>query len=71
MGEVEVEVWGSDCLPAQLKAKAKRHQLCLAHQLRNLQAVVDRYPDPVVGHRHADLVPSRHPSAPSTDGVTA
>jgi transposase len=44
MGEVEVEVWGSDCLPAQLKAKAKRHQLCLAHQLRNLQAVVERYP---------------------------
>jgi len=44
IGEVEVEVWGSDCLPAQLKAKAKRHQLCLAHQLRNLQAVVDRYP---------------------------
>lgn len=44
MGEVEVEVWGSDCLPAQLKAKAKRRQLCLAHQLRNLQAVVDRYP---------------------------
>jgi transposase len=44
MGEVEVEVWGSDCLPAQLKAKAKHHQLCLAHQLRNLQAVVDRYP---------------------------
>jgi len=42
MGEVEVAVWGSDCLPAQLKAKAKRHQLCLAHQLRNLQAVVDR-----------------------------
>ncbi len=44
MGEVEAEVWGSDCLPAQLKAKAKRRQLCLAHQLRNLQAVVDRYP---------------------------
>jgi transposase len=44
MGEVEVEVWGSDCLPAQLKAKAQHHQLCLAHQLRNLQAVVDRYP---------------------------
>jgi len=44
MGEVEVAGWGSDCLPAQLKAKAKRHPLCLAHQLRNLQAVVDRYP---------------------------
>jgi transposase len=37
-------VWGSDCLPAQLKAKAKDHQLCLAHQLRNLQAGVDGYP---------------------------
>jgi transposase len=44
MGETEVEVWGSDCLPAQLKAKAGQHQLCLAHQLRDLQAVVDRYP---------------------------
>lgn len=44
MGAAEAEVWGSDCLPAQLKAKAKRRQLCLAHQLRNLQAVVDRYP---------------------------
>jgi len=44
MGQVEVAVWGSDCLPAQLKAKAKDHQLCLAHQLRNLQAGVDGYP---------------------------
>jgi len=45
MGTHQVEVWGSDCLPAQLKAPALRGQLCLAHQLRNLQAVVDRYPD--------------------------
>lgn len=45
MGDHHVEVWGSDCLPAQLKAPAWRWQLCLAHQLRNLQAVVDRYPD--------------------------
>lgn len=44
MGENEVEVWGSDCLPAQLKAKAAHHQLCLAHQLRDLQGVVDRFP---------------------------
>lgn len=45
MGTHQVEVWGSDCLPAQLKAPALRWQLCLAHQIRNLQAVVDRYPD--------------------------
>lgn len=45
MGNHQVEVWGSDCLPAQLNAPALRRQLCLAHQLRNLQAVVDRYPE--------------------------
>jgi transposase len=45
MGTHQVEVWGSDCLPAQLKAPALRWQLCLAHQIRNLQAVVDRYPE--------------------------
>lgn len=44
MGDRQPEVWGSDCLPAQLKAKALVFQLCLAHQLRNLQAVVDLYP---------------------------
>jgi transposase len=40
----EVEVWVSDCLPAQLLAPAQARQLCLAHQLRNLQALLDRYP---------------------------
>lgn len=40
----EVEVWVSDCLPAQLLAPARERQLCLAHQLRNLQALIDRYP---------------------------
>lgn len=44
MGTHQAEVWGSDCLPAQLKAPALRWQLCLAHQIRNLQAVVDREP---------------------------
>lgn len=44
MGAHGVEVWGSDCWSAQLKAPAQCWQLCLAHQLRNLQAVVDRYP---------------------------
>jgi transposase len=39
-----VEVWVSDCLPAQLMAPAEKRQICLAHQLRNLQALIDRYP---------------------------
>ena len=40
----EVDVWVSDCYSVQMKAPAGQHQLCLAHQLRNLQAVVDLYP---------------------------
>lgn len=44
MGEHRAEVWGSDCLPSQLKAPANLWQICLAHQLRNLQAIVERYP---------------------------
>jgi transposase len=44
MGNHQPEVWGSDCLPAQLKATARLFQICLAHQLRNLQAVVELYP---------------------------
>ena len=38
------EVWGSDCLTSQLKAPTWEHQLCLSHQIRNLQAVIDRSP---------------------------
>ena len=44
MGEHEAEVWVSDCLSSQLKAPAKERQLCLSHQVRNLQAVVEQYP---------------------------
>lgn len=44
MEKVKAEVWESDCYGAQLKAPAKQLQLCLAHQLRNLQAVVDADP---------------------------
>jgi transposase len=40
----QVDVWVSDCLPAQLMAPARERQLCLAHQLRNLQALIDCYP---------------------------
>lgn len=43
MGQHKAEVWGSDCLPSQLKAPSMLWQICLAHQLRNLQAVVDRH----------------------------
>jgi transposase len=44
MGDHTAEVWGSDCLTSQLKAPARERQICLAHQIRNLQAVIDRSP---------------------------
>jgi transposase len=44
MADHIAEVWVSDCYSAQVKAPARELQLCLAHQVRNLQAVVDLYP---------------------------
>jgi len=44
MGETQAEVWVSDCYGGQLKAPARQHQLCMAHQLRALQHVVDANP---------------------------
>ena len=44
MADAIAEVWVSDCYSAQVKAPSSELQLCLAHQLRNLQAVVDLYP---------------------------
>ncbi len=44
MANHEVGVWVSDCYSAQMKSPARERQLCLAHQLRNLQAVVELYP---------------------------
>jgi len=44
MGEQAAEVWVSDCYLPQRKAPAQQHQRCLAHQLRNLQAVVEQVP---------------------------
>jgi transposase len=44
MGSFQAEVWVSDCYLAQLKAPARARQLCLAHQLRNVQAIVDAHP---------------------------
>jgi transposase len=47
MDEAVAEVWVSDCYSAQLKAPAQVFQLCLAHQLRDLQRVLDAAPQHV------------------------
>jgi transposase len=44
MGEGCAEVWVSDCWKPQLNAPAKQHQLCLPHQIRALQGLIDRRP---------------------------
>ena len=36
----------SDCLPAQLKTKAKGYQICIAHLLRELEYFIQLYDDP-------------------------
>lgn len=43
-GKQHAECWISDCLSAQLKAPARRRQVCLAHQLRDLQRLLDHQP---------------------------
>jgi transposase len=44
MGERRAEVWRSDCWKPQLNAPADQHQICLTHQLRALQGLIDRRP---------------------------
>jgi len=44
MQACEAEVWVCDCWKAQLKAPAKVCQICLAHQIRNLQGLIDKRP---------------------------
>lgn len=44
MGAMIAEVWVCDCFGAQLKAPAKVFQLCLQHQLRDLQRILDQTP---------------------------
>jgi transposase len=44
MGQQQAECWVSDCLSAQLKAPARCRQVCLAHQLRDLQRLIDHQP---------------------------
>ena len=42
LGDAEPLAWVSDLWKPQLGAPAQRHQICLAHQLRELQYVVDK-----------------------------
>jgi transposase len=42
LGDAVPETWVSDLWKPQLHARAARHQICLAHQLRELQYVVDK-----------------------------
>ena len=44
MGDTQAEVWVSDCYGGQLKAPARQRQLCMAHQMRALQHLVDANP---------------------------
>ncbi len=44
MGEQQAECWVSDCYGAQLRAPAQRRQLCLAHQLRDLERLRQAQP---------------------------
>jgi len=44
MRECEAEVWVCDCWKSQLNAPAKMCQICLAHQIRNLQGLIDKRP---------------------------
>lgn len=44
MRECEAEVWVCDCWKAQLNAPAQMCQICLAHQIRNLQDLIEKRP---------------------------
>lgn len=44
MRDCEAKVWVCDCWKAQLNAPAKMCQICMAHQIRNLQGLIDKRP---------------------------
>lgn len=44
MAECRAEVWVSDCWAPQLNGPAELHQLCLPHQIRALQGLIDKRP---------------------------
>jgi len=45
MGANRAECWVSDCLGAQLSAPAENRQLCLAHQIRDLERLIEQEPE--------------------------
>jgi transposase len=45
MGANRAECWVSDCLGAQLSAPARNRQLCLAHQIRDLERLLEQEPE--------------------------
>jgi len=45
MGAKRAECWVSDCLGAQLSAPAENRQLCLAHQIRDLERLIEQEPE--------------------------
>jgi transposase len=44
MGAARAQVWISDCWQPQLQAPREHFQLCLTHQIRNLQGLIERRP---------------------------
>ena len=44
MGQQRAKCWVCDCFGAQLKAPAEHFQLCLAHQLRDLERLLEARP---------------------------
>jgi transposase len=44
MQECQAEVWVCDCWKAQLNAPAEVYQICLSHQIRNLQGLIEKRP---------------------------
>jgi transposase len=44
MRDCKAEVWVCDCWKPQLNAPAKMCQICMAHQIRNLQGLIDKRP---------------------------
>jgi transposase len=44
LGDRRVQTWVCDCWAPQLKVPAERWQLCLGHQIRNLQGLIELRP---------------------------
>ena len=44
LNDRRVNTWVCDCWAPQLKVPAERWQLCLVHQIRNLQGLIERCP---------------------------